>query len=188
MANEQEDRRPNAIRIVRQRPPTQDFKVWGYNKEQYMHRVNALTYWNYGGLNSPYNSVDPQLSRRVNPGLWNRSVSNVGAVTGNTFIWDDIPELANLPTSGHPELVNQQYIMVPALQIAHQKNPSHKRLAINNANKPTAYGVPQQTSKNPNTVMQVPRSQIQSAVMQAQSGSNFFKWLRSQLFGGGQNV
>lgn len=185
MANEQEASRPNAVRVIRQRPPVQDSQPIGYNRERYMHHVNALTYWNYGGLNSPYNTVDPQLSHLVHPELWNRSMSNVGAVTGNIFVWDDIPELANLPTSGHPELVNQQYIMVPSLRIVHQKKPSSKRMVGNNI--PTAYGVPQQTAKNPNPVMQVPRNQIQSAIAQAQSGSNFFKWLKSQLFGGNQN-
>src|SRR5690242_5433874 len=108
----QEDSRLAHVRVVSQRSPAFTHLPIGYNKAEWMRTVNALTYWNY--WISEGNSIQPQLSNRVHPELWNRSLSNVGAVSGNSLIWDPVPELANLPVSGHPQAVNQQWIMVKA--------------------------------------------------------------------------
>lgn len=175
----QEDSRLAHVRIVRQRPTVQSQQVIGYDRDNYMHNVNALTYWNYWVPEG--NSIQPQLSNLINPLLWNRSMSNVGAVSGNSLIWDPTPELANLPVNGHPEVVNQQWILVRSNQGTYQKVAAAARQF--GLNTPLAYGRPLETTKPTTPVYQIDRSQLASAIGQAQGGSNFFTWLKKQLFG-----
>lgn len=175
----QEDSRPQHVRIVAQRSPAFTALPIGYDRENWMHTVNALTYWNYWVPEG--NSIQPQLSNLINPLLWNRSMSAVGAVSGNSLIWDPVPELANLPVSGHPEVVNQQWILVRSNQGTYQGiSRAARQFGLQT---PLAYGQPIQTSKPQTAVYQISRAQLASAIGQAQGGSNFFTWLKNQLFG-----
>lgn len=178
-----EDSRPQHVRIVSQRPPTQDMQPIGYDRDNWMHTVNALTYWNYGVPEG--NTIQPQLSNLIHPELWNRSMSVVGAVSGNMLIWDPTPELANLPVNGRPDVVNQQWILVKANGGTYSKIAQAARQF--GLNTPMAYGQPIQTAKPTTDVYQIPRSQLASAIGQAQGGSNWFTWLKNQLFGTAQN-
>lgn len=178
-----EDSRPQHVRIVAQRPPTFTGLPIGYDRDNWMHTVNALTYWNYWVPEG--NSIQPQLSNLVHPELWNRSMSNVGAVSGNSLIWDPTPELANLPVSGHPEVVNQQWIMVKSNQATYQGIKTAARQF--GLTYPGAYGMLSETAKPNSSVYQIPRSQLASAIGQAQGGSGFFSWVKRQLFGEKQN-
>lgn len=175
----QEDSRARHVRIISQRPITQDMQPIGYDREEYMHKVNALTYWNYGVPEG--NTIQPQLSNLIHPLLWNRSMSNVGAVSGNSLIWDPVPELANLPVNGHPEVVNQQWIKVKVAPQTYTGVATAARvfgLAV-----PGAYGQAIQTAKPTTPVYSIDRSQIASAIGQSQGGSNWFTWVKNQLFG-----
>lgn len=175
----QEDSRPQHVRIVSQRPPAFTALPIGYDRDNWMHTVNALTYWNYGIPEG--NSIQPQLSNLIDPLKWNRSMSVVGAVSGNSLIWDPTPELANLPVNGRPDVVNQQWILVRSNQGTYMKiAQAARQFGINT---PMAYGRPLETSKPTSPVYQIDRSQLASAIGQAQGGSNFFTWLKNQLFG-----
>jgi len=175
----QEDSRLAHVRVVRQRHPAFTDLPIGYDRDNWMHTVNALTYWNYWVPEG--NSIQPQLSNLINPHLWNRSMSVVGAVSGNSLIWDPTPELANLPVNGHPEVVNQQWVLVRSNQATYQGIKTAARQF--GLNTPMAYGRPLETTKPTSPVYQIDRSQLASAIGQAQGGSNFFTWLKKQLFG-----
>ena len=175
----QEDSRQAHVRIVRQRAITQDYQPIGYDREEYMHKVNALTYWNYGVKEG--NTIQPQLSNLIHADKWNRSMSNVGAITGNSFIWDPLPELANLPVNGHPEVVNQQWVQVQVRPSTYTKIATIAR--VTGLATPLAYGQKSQTAKPTAPVYSIDRSQLASAIGQAQGGSNFFTWVKNQLFG-----
>lgn len=171
--------RAQHVRMLSQRPPAFTGLPIGYDRENWMHTVNALTYWNYWVPEG--NSIQPQLSNLIDPVKWNRSMSVVGAVSGNSLIWDPVPELANLPVSGHPEVVNQQWILVRSNQGTYQGiSRAARQFGLQT---PLAYGQPIQTSKPTTNVYQISRAQLASAIGQSQGGSNFFTWLKAQLFG-----
>jgi hypothetical protein len=157
----------------------QNYQPIGYNREEYMHKVNALTYWNYGVPEG--NTIQPQLSNLIHPQLWNRSMSVVGNVSGNMLIWDPVPELANLPVNGHPEVVNQQWVRVPVNGTTYSKIANIAR--VTGLARPLAYGKPTQTAKSTVPVYSIDRTQLASAIGQAQGGSTFFQWVKKQLFG-----
>jgi hypothetical protein len=164
-------------RVVAQHPLTQQSQPIGYDRDEWMHKVNALTYYNYG--NPQGNTIDPQLSNRIHPEKWNRSMSNVWALSGNVFAWSPVTELANIPTSGHPENVSQQYVQVPASGVLYSTVASTIRKSPTNT--PIAYGQPQQTASNPPAVYQVPKADLASIKEQAGVGNNFFQWIVTVL-------
>lgn len=175
------------LQIQRQMPLTQQEAAWGYNRDQYMKKVNALTYWNYGGTSYPYNSPMPEQSPLIHTALWNRSVSVIGALSGNAFVWGDIPELSNVPVAGLPGQTSPQYVLVPSLRVPTTTRTNKKPLSqrIHRINIPLAYGKQVRTGASPNAVYQVPDDQISSIRQQAATGSRFMQWLTGLI--GDQN-
>jgi hypothetical protein len=146
---------------------------------QWLAKLQALVYHHD---ESKGNSIDPQLSNLVHAQNWNRSMSVMTGTASNFYDWDRVVELENVPVSGQPEKVSQQYVLVQVNQNTYtQFAQAVRQVALT---MPTAYGVPQSTTTQTGApVYQVPRAQAASVEAQATSGTTFFQWIKNQLVG-----
>lgn len=169
-----EDTRLQHVRIVSQRCLGYDQTVYGYDEQNRLNTIKALTY--YPELQNSINGINPEiLPGRISPYLYNRSLSNLFATNNNVMIWDNLPELENLPVANNPSSMQQQYVSVPVRATTYQQLANIIRNTPNNT--PGSNGTSTFTNKALNLVYQVPTAQIASIQSQAQSGNNFFSWL-----------
>jgi len=179
MGKDTENSRPQHVRIISQMPIQQVNQAIGYDPVQWEKKVNAVRYY------PEQVSVDPHLSRRINQENYIRSSTYLNGTNGNYYIWDNLVELANLPTSGDPTKVQQQYVQVPITNADKMKTA----LAIRNGKyvKPTANGKLVVTDvDNKPVVESISTTAWNSAVNQARSGNTFFQWIVNALVGKAQ--
>lgn len=165
------------VQIVRTAPPTQEFMPLGYNREAIIDRVARANFWNFGVSLNPAHVEEYSPTGYINAEQYARSVTEMYGVNSNHFIWDQLPELENLPVSGHPQEVQQQYVMYnvePSWLASAQKS-----LHIHAQSTPTAYNAITNTSKSQTVVYQTPVTAIQEMI----SGSSAFKALKTWLVG-----
>jgi hypothetical protein len=176
-----EDSRVNTVRIVSQRALAYEQTPFGYDLPHRMDVLKAITY--YPELQNSINGINPDiLPGRIDGYQFNKSLSNLFAVNTNVMIWDDVPELENLPVANDPSSMQQQYVSVPVRATTYQQIADTIRRTPNAT--PAANGIATATNKALNLVYQVPASQLASIQAQAGNGSNFFKWLWTAIKGG----
>lgn len=176
-----EDSRAQRVVIARPIPTSMNFVPFGYDKQERLKKIAAITY--YPELQNSINGINPEIlpPGRINPFSFNRSLSNTFALNTNVMIWDNLPELENLPIANNPSSMQQQYVSVPVRATTYMQLAQLVRNTPNNI--PGANGTKTFTNKALNLVYQVPTAQIASIQAQANSGSNFFKWLWTSIKG-----
>jgi hypothetical protein len=179
-----DDSRDKSVRIIRQRALLYEQTPLGYEEQQRLDLLKKITY--YPELQNSINGINPEIlpPGRISGYLFNRSLSNMFAINVNAMIWDNLPELENLPIANDPSSMQQQYVSVPVRATTYMQLASLMRSTPNNV--PGANGTATFTNKALNLVYQVPTAQIASIQEQAQSGNNFFKWLVSFMKGSNQ--
>lgn len=174
----QETNQIHTANIVRNAPPTIEYMPLGYNRENILDRIARADFWNFNIALNPAHVEEYSPTGHINFEEYARSVTLSYGINSNHFIWDQIPELENFPVSGRPEEVSQQYVLYnvePAFLAATKKNLHISQQAV-----PTAYGTPNQTSKQQYVVYQTPVTQLASAV----AGTSWLQKIKTWLVGG----
>jgi hypothetical protein len=167
----------NDVNIIRTRPPTQEFMPLGYNREAILDRVARGDFWNFNVALNPAHVEEYSPTGHIDFEGFARSVTKMYGTNTNMFVWDQLPELENLPVAGHPEETQQQYVLYNVKPS--WKDKAEKTLHIHKQSAPTAYGAYTDTSKQESVVYQTPVSAIKEML----TASGPFQALKTWLVG-----